>query len=370
MRGAPSQSRSTTILAILVAVALPDAVTTRAAALPKRPMRDAAHMPGPWPARAVKLPADPGIANATCVECHADVAEEWRASLHAQAYSNSAFRRALAIEPLPFCRGCHAPEASPLGDGANALRELGVACVTCHIVDGAILAAPGEHTQQPHPVLRSPAFATVEACAKCHEFPFPGESAASGVELMQSTVSEHRASDYAQVACATCHMPRLIGGRRSHRFDVTRNAPLLQAAIHVEARRLNAGEIELILTSRGVGHAFPTGDLFRRIHVHAEAVGPEYSSIASADAYLTRTFVTTRSVAGMRRRLSTSDTRLAVGGAQMQHILLDLTAAAAQLSILYSVTYERVEHPGKVGQPDAVLEGSLDLTAGILPSQF
>ena len=38
---------------------------------------------------------------------------------------------ALQREPIPFCRGCHAPEAN--ATMPTVATELGVACVTCHV---------------------------------------------------------------------------------------------------------------------------------------------------------------------------------------------------------------------------------------------
>src|ERR1700727_480519 len=69
-------------------------------------------IPFPAPARG---PVASGRAerNATCEGCHAEIAAEWRASMHHHAFDDPQFARPLAIEPLPFCRGCHAPEADP-----------------------------------------------------------------------------------------------------------------------------------------------------------------------------------------------------------------------------------------------------------------
>src|SRR5262245_20660474 len=60
-------------------------------------------MPGPERRRleaAVAL-------NATCVSCHPDEAAEWRRSRHRQSNTNAAYQAAFAVEPSPFCRGCH-----------------------------------------------------------------------------------------------------------------------------------------------------------------------------------------------------------------------------------------------------------------------
>src|SRR5580693_2517646 len=74
----------------------------------------ALRMPGP--ARGALRVEGRAEENARCEGCHEDIAREWRASMHAQADTDPIYRRALAIEPLPFCRGCHAPEADPSAD--------------------------------------------------------------------------------------------------------------------------------------------------------------------------------------------------------------------------------------------------------------
>jgi hypothetical protein len=79
--------------------------------------------------------------NDACEGCHVEVAAEWRASLHRASWTEPAFQRAYAREPLAFCRACHAPEAPVAADPSAVLGALGVGCVTCHVDRGAILAA-------------------------------------------------------------------------------------------------------------------------------------------------------------------------------------------------------------------------------------
>jgi hypothetical protein len=186
---------------------------------------------------------------------------------------------------------------------------------------------------------------------------------------MQSTITEHRASEYRDVSCASCHMSRDSKGRRDHRFDVTRNPPFLKNALDVKVTRFKQGRIEFQLTSKGVGHAFPTGDLFRRIRVHVDVLGQEYSALYSAGAFLTRTFETTKSPAGVVRRVLTSDTRISADPTKPSRIIFDFSLESIKFPIEYSITYERVEHPGKIGQPDAVLEGVVELATGVIPPE-
>ena len=90
----------------------------------------ASELPGPAPRG--RSAAEAAALNRTCEDCHAEIAVDWRASLHARAHTDAVYQRAFAIEPLPFCQGCHAPEADPEQPVPASAAELGVACVTCH----------------------------------------------------------------------------------------------------------------------------------------------------------------------------------------------------------------------------------------------
>jgi hypothetical protein len=231
-------------------------------------------MPGPGP----HVRADAAAANHACEGCHEDVAVTWRASLHAQAYLDPLFRRAFADEPARFCHDCHAPESN---------EAIGVACVTCHDPRGTgeVLAAPRPASQSaPHRVRRETAFAGTAACASCHEFPFPdaGDRRADAAK-MQRTVSEHARSRFADRSCGSCHMP-VIGETRSHRF-----APDLRAAVSARVER-RAERLVVHLTPGTVGHAFPTGDLFRRLVVSGEVVDDDWLLLARAERPLARHF--------------------------------------------------------------------------------
>src|SRR5574343_638477 len=67
-----------------------------------------ARLPGPAPWHGE------GRSNEPCEGCHAEIAAEWRGSEHHTAFTDPVFQRAYGVEPLPFCRRCHAPE----GQGA------------------------------------------------------------------------------------------------------------------------------------------------------------------------------------------------------------------------------------------------------------
>lgn len=322
----------------------------------------------PGPARSPRRPSA-AAENAACEGCHREIAAEWRASLHRRAHTDPAYQRALAIEPLPFCRGCHAPEADPAADPPADLASIGVGCVTCHITSGPALAAPREGAPPaPHPISRSPAFAGASACAACHEFSFPDPERRTQRELMQSTASEHRASPFAAMACAGCHMPVSTGedGRphRSHRFLASRDPAFLRSGARVTAARIDGGAVEVRIAAAGVGHAFPSGDLFRRLAVHAEAVGAESQVVAEDTRYLARRFGKSRGLDGHPIKVLTADTRVPGGGES--RVRLSLGSAAAGLPIAWQVVYQRVEHPINDGSDAAVVEGEVEIASGVI----
>src|SRR5437867_1735558 len=89
-------------------------------------------LPGPARSEAARS-NDPEADNKACEHCHADIAREWRGSLHAGAWTDSVFQQAYAIEPVAFCRGCHAPEADPSAEPPRGAQHVGIGCTTCHV---------------------------------------------------------------------------------------------------------------------------------------------------------------------------------------------------------------------------------------------
>lgn len=237
-----------------------------------------------------------GLGDADCQACHPEVASEWARSRHHLAFTNADFQRSYAREPLTFCRDCHAParvRARPLaGDEAEAL---GVGCIDCHGEGPAIHTGPGPASvQAPHLLARSADFGT-RSCARCHEFAFPAASRRPPGSMMQTTMREHLASAHADRGCDACHLPSRTSdgaGRRDHSLAATRDPDALRRALAVTATR-EGNDLLVSIEPRDIGHAFPTGDLFRRLAVHAELhVGGE--RVAATTRHLARHFVARR----------------------------------------------------------------------------
>ncbi len=312
---------------------------------------------------------DPAARNAECEGCHAEVAEEWRSSLHAEAFTGREFSHAFRREPLPFCRGCHAPEAGPRPDPEG--EALGVACVTCHLVDDdVVLAGPrgpeAPAEEPPHPLRREASFASPAACGGCHEFEFP--DARAEPEFMQTTLAEHRRSTQADRSCAECHMlPRADGGR-SHAFPGSRDGAWMRSVVRVEASRAAPGEVVLTLDldRDAVGHALPTGDLFRRISVEAistrRAIRPTV-----VRRILARHWGTLPGAGGADAltRTELSDDRLGVGE-RPRVVRLTLDPRDSELPVRWRVRYERVESLLLGGEEGGIVVGGVLLAEGTL----
>lgn len=332
---------------------------------PGRPItftRDGRHPARAEPQPHGQNPQNAASANASCEHCHTEIAAEWRSSLHRSAHTEPAFQRAFSREPMPFCQGCHAPEADPNTPVPSDISIIGVACVTCHLSGGHLLAAPSEQPQNaPHSITRDARFAQAAACANCHEFNFP-RPVPRPDEPMQLTIREHQSSPFASLSCADCHMPK-VNGHKSHSFSASRDPELIRSAVQIQAARTSPQIVQIHLQSGHIGHAFPTGDLFRRVRIEATALGPDQSILARREHILARSFGEHR-YGLFASRTQIGDTRLGTDGPS-KTIELDLGTDAAMAPIHYRIAYERVEHPLSKDGRKAVIEGEIVLSEGI-----
>ncbi len=310
-----------------------------------------------WPGPSRGERADAPGQNAACEGCHVEVAREWRGSQHQRAYVDADFAESLAREPAAFCRGCHAPEADPRRAAPPELAALGVGCVTCHLPGAAVLAAPSHADARPapHAVVRTPGFADAAACGRCHSFSFPGRPTAA----MQDTLREHADSAHADTPCADCHMPRRADGRRDHGFAASRDPALLRRSLRVTAERRDTA-VHLSLAPAWVGHAVPTGDLFRRLVVEAEVTDRHWQVLAHDERALGRRF------AGGGPRVPIADDRVGPGPTPTE-VVLELGEDAVERPILWRVQYERVAFASGDGDTVKVWD-SVTIAEGSLPA--
>ncbi len=294
---------------------------------------------------------DPVGANGRCEACHDEIAAEWRVSLHRGSHADPVYQRAFAREPLPFCTECHAPEADPRDNGPSARHALGVGCVTCHAMGSG------------HPSAGASAGAgkSASACARCHEFSFPGSG-----EAMQLTVREHHASARAALPCASCHMPKVTApgaqrGHASHRFDASRDPAMIRSAARITVTR-RGPKVRFTFTPDRAGHAFPTGDLFRRLRLVVATKAPKEPDVpVHVEAFLGRK--TKRPDPLGSGTVNDADDRPFIDG---RPSMAELLVGDAPGPLVWRVVYERVEHPRSLDEADAVVEGAIDVAGGTL----
>ena len=308
--------------------------------------------------------------------CHLEIAAEWRGSLHQQAWKDPIFLKAYDLEPVAFCRGCHAPEASPgIAPTAKAMDE-GVSCTTCHVESGRV---QGSHPQQgtPHAFRLAPALATDGACASCHQFDFPKEARKLSRSPMQDTVAEWQASSFSSTSCQDCHMQKTGEGDKRHRrhdFRVVGDDAILREAIVANADRTDDETVVLSLESGKVGHAFPTGDMFRRLEVRAFGIDAKGQVVSTAKSVeLARVFRdvprdpdSTRDLG--HQRVEIADTRLGPPGTRTATRTITLRVPAAKgLRVRWEVAYQRMMHPLAQSFGLNLLEDEVIVAKGLLP---
>jgi Cytochrome c554 and c-prime len=294
--------------------------------------------------------------NASCAGCHPDIAAEWTRSLHQQAWRDPVFTKAYAIEPLAFCRGCHAPESDPARDPTATAQAVGVGCVSCHLDERDAVHATRAANSADHALVVDAELATPKFCARCHEFDFPVAANQRHPQAMQDTFAEHARSDRSTTSCQDCHMPVVDGGdgkHRSHAFSVIADRKMIESAVSVSVARRETSSgpvVDLTLTAAQVGHAFPTGDMFRRVEIEAVAIDAADKIVAQAEpVLLERRFADRPRNPGGRdlgfQRIEVSDTRVPPPGTGVRRVQMQLPASASRDLVRYRVVYQRMSTP-------------------------
>lgn len=298
-----------------------------------------------------KSAANAGKTSADCGQCHSEIYRQWQQSQHAQSFADPYFQNAFAKEPYDSCRHCHAPTAKSVDDTAGLTEAVG--CLTCHVRDGQVLAAekPAQTASQgaaPHPILRTAKLNDTRACATCHEFGFLaapvkyGKPRFESMELQQTTLSEwHKSSaGAAKQPCQNCHM----GPKLTDHTMPGHTPEMLQQAVKIDVSLHKSGQnwdIAVTLLAAQVGHAVPTGELFRRLEwcafdasgaaVARESFGRTWNSVVQND----------RQHGAFRTRVLDVDTRVMPlpAAAQVRKLVID----AGLLPVRWQLDWVRAE---------------------------
>jgi len=114
------------------------------------------------------------------------------------------------------------------------------------------------------------------------------------------------------------------------------------------------------LSTQSVGHAFPTGDLFRRLEISVEAVGSDDQVVSSARRFLSRHWSNEQEPTGTVRRV-TRDDRPTETPLEVE---LELDGPLAAFPIAWRVSYQRVDHPLSESEAGDVVGGEIEIASG------
>jgi len=173
---------------------------------------------------------------------------------------------------------------------------------------------------------------------------------------MQLTITEHAASEFASASCQTCHMPKVTpkagaagAPHVDHSFAASRDQAMLAKAVRIRAERPSPTRVTLTLSPGEVGHAFPTGDLFRRIVlVVATSKEPSDRDAAgtSSRRVLMRRFRDVTTGQGTTIRVPSVDDRIgAPGKPRARTFEFAIAPEASHRTAEWRIEYERAEMP-------------------------
>ncbi|MFB5650380.1 multiheme c-type cytochrome [Leptospira wolffii] len=209
-----------------------------------------------------------------CGTCHKTVYQNWSASRHKEAHTNQIYRHSFSLEPMQWCENCHVP----LRNGKELyLNTEGISCNVCHVRNGKIIVSRTpevSHNILFHEYSQVKDFGSAKLCESCHQFNFPNAESLMKPEKgvvysdlnMQGTFEEWSSSGISQESdCIDCHVAPDSG--RSHSFQGGHSLSSLRKSLDVQAEYLGSKTIAIRVVSQGIGHSFPTGDLFRTLRL-------------------------------------------------------------------------------------------------------
>ena len=232
----------------------------------------------------------------SCGQCHREIYEEWKTSIHAHAYEDPFFQAYWKKDKnIWVCLNCHTPlenqqptlvKEIPRGRVEKAIQQPNpnydpeyqqesITCAACHVRDG-IIYGPFDDAVAPHPTKGDPKFKTAEMCYRCH-------NVVSGPAQFYNvgpcgTYVEYEGQYWQErgFICQSCHMPEIerpvaLGGPirkgRQHLWRGGHDPDMIGRAVAVQVKADTAApkpgdrvRFTLTLTNAGAGHKIPTGD--------------------------------------------------------------------------------------------------------------
>lgn len=240
----------------------------------------------------------------SCGTCHKAIYDEWKTSIHSQAYKDPFFHAYWTKDKHTWvCLNCHTPLENqqptlikdiPRDRVERAVQEPnphfdpeyqneGVTCAACHVRDGVILG-PFDDAVAPHPTKYDPDFRTTKLCYRCHSVVGGPAQFYNGGPC--GTYPEYESGYWMKergFICQSCHMPEIerpvaIGGPtrrgRQHLWRGGHDPEMVKRAVDIkvvaEPAEPKPGEkvkVTLTLVNAGAGHKLPTGDPDRHFTV-------------------------------------------------------------------------------------------------------
>jgi hypothetical protein len=282
---------------------------------------------------AVSASTDALRAN-TCGTCHREIYEEWKTSIHSEAWTDPYFLVDWKFDDLQqICKNCHIPldrqqEHKVLGfrdeekwepiladnPGFDSkLQHEGVTCAVCHLKNGKILGAHGD-LDAPHPVEKLAE--SNEICLRCHVvqgarwdtfFRFPPCGTAAEIEAgagrWQGRSGEMTVRNVGELGCVQCHMPvverpLVEGGRvreaRRHLWRGGHDPAMVKQGLDVRLAETGTDAADrraftLTLTNVGAAHYLPTGTPDRHLTVQLRVLDREGHALKEEEHTLKRT---------------------------------------------------------------------------------
>ncbi len=248
----------------------------------------------------------------SCGRCHVAVFDEWRKTLHAQAWTDGVFRMSAGTPPKTECRSCHSMEPVLAGEISTDYswrpvyrdynQDDGVGCVSCHLRADGTVAARADHPTAPCRPRRDDRIGTPEYCGACHN---PSHDA----------YNEWKGSHYARdgVSCSSCHswaVTRAVEGGPpktgySHAFPGGNTKEFVLRAIHATTRL--EGRTVVMRVTNQAGHKFPGEVPTRIFFVQVEPYDAEGNALEDAVFTFKRPFKTQTGVPD--NRLKPDETR-------------------------------------------------------------
>jgi Cytochrome c554 and c-prime len=240
----------------------------------------------------------------SCGTCHKEIYDEWKTSIHSQAYRDPFFHAYWTKDKHTWvCLNCHSPlenqqptliteiprdrveraVQAPNPQYDADYQHEGVTCAACHVRDGVILG-PFDDAVAPHPTKADPTFRTTQLCYRCHSVVGGPAQFYNGGPC--GTYPEYESGYWMKergFICQSCHMPEIerpvaTGGPlrkgRQHLWRGGHDPAMVKQAVDIkvvaepaEPKPGDKVRVTLTLINAGAGHKLPTGDPDRHFTV-------------------------------------------------------------------------------------------------------